>query len=312
MHNETHILEIRVNDEFTLNAGWWEESLWSDGVACRIIHPPEQTMYDQVLHYLETSSKDAKNPPRSSLDFGEVAIATMAVCIRWGSYFSVLTDNTKPIWPMTEQKEISFIDDDEMARINIESSAALAQWIDLMRADDKLYRKLVKVAVRQLPMPLDHIDSTVHHKLYRIIGMINSTRSRRNFIDGMAEYFGQGWIARERDPIAANPTRALANRIINTFWRNKSSIESIHAGKSVVRPLLQRRITPEQEQALVRTTTEWFVPSLHAVYNVINKRSEDSWFDQVLALSLGAFRPPDTWSMHEYTCEVVLLGAEPL
>ena len=49
MHNETHILEIRVNDEFTLNAGWWEESLWSDGVACRIIHPPEQTMYDQVF-----------------------------------------------------------------------------------------------------------------------------------------------------------------------------------------------------------------------------------------------------------------------
>lgn len=293
MQNETHILEIRVNDELTLNAGWWEESLWGDGVACRIIHPPEQTMYDQILCYLETSSKAAKSPPRSNLDFGEVAIATMAVCIRWGSYFAVLTDNTKPIWPVTEQKERSFIDDDEMARINIESSAALAQWIDLMRADDKLYRKLVKAAVQQLPMPVGHIDSTVHRKLYRIIGMINSARSRRNLIDGMTEYFGQEWIARERELVIPNPTRAIANGIINTFWRNKSSIEDIHAGKAVARPLMQRRITPFQEQTLVLETAEWFVPSLHAVYNVINKHSEDSWFDQVLALSLGAFRPPE-------------------
>jgi len=37
------------------------------------------------------------------------------------------------------------IDDDEMAR-NIEASAALAQWIELMRTVDGYYRKMAKTA----------------------------------------------------------------------------------------------------------------------------------------------------------------------
>jgi len=52
------------------------------------------------------------------------------------------------------------IGDEEMARINIEASAALAQWIELMRADDGHFRKMVKAAqtLPMLPPLLDKND----------------------------------------------------------------------------------------------------------------------------------------------------------
>src|SRR5690349_7251269 len=100
MQNKINALSVQVNGDLTLDAGWWEESVWDGKIPCRIIHPPEQTMYDQVLRYLEIATKDVKSPPKSEMNFEEIALATMAVCIRWGSYFAVLADNTKPTWPI--------------------------------------------------------------------------------------------------------------------------------------------------------------------------------------------------------------------
>jgi hypothetical protein len=59
------------------------------------------------------------------------SIAATAVAIRWGSYFAVLADADKPEWSAIRSPVESRIGDHEMARINIESSAALAQWIDI-------------------------------------------------------------------------------------------------------------------------------------------------------------------------------------
>ena len=70
------------------------------------------------------------------------AIATVALCIRWGSYFAVLTDHDLPQWTAAFDPEVSCIGDGEIARINIEASAALSDWIDLMRADQPRFRKL--------------------------------------------------------------------------------------------------------------------------------------------------------------------------
>src|SRR5437588_1251643 len=105
-------------------------------------------MYRQVLSYLEESTRDEKVPPKSHVHFGEVAIATVALCISWGSYFAVLANRDLPQWAAAFDPEVSCIGDGEMARINIEASAALADWIDLLRADQPRFRKLVKVAVQ--------------------------------------------------------------------------------------------------------------------------------------------------------------------
>lgn len=104
--------------------------------------------------------------------------------------------------------------------------------------------------------------------------------------------------------------RWLANGLINAYWRNKSSIEDIHAGKWEARPLLQRRITPTQECTIVQEVAEGIVPSMRAIYNVINKKSEDDWEERALSLAIN-FSPPGYWSLTEQTVEVLLEGAEP-
>ena len=75
----------------------WGRLLQENLFLSRLIHPPEPTMYDQVLRHLETISREIRIPPKSQLNFGEVALATIAVCLRWGTYFAVLADRTKPI-----------------------------------------------------------------------------------------------------------------------------------------------------------------------------------------------------------------------
>jgi len=80
-------------------------------------------------------------------------VAGAAVVLRWGSYLAVLLDRDKPLWPAAHAKGTSRISDEEMARINIEASAALAEWIDLHRADrgGRRYAQLVDRAVSYLP-----------------------------------------------------------------------------------------------------------------------------------------------------------------
>ncbi len=308
-----HQLSVNVNDTLTLNAGWWEETIEEttsgNSLPCRLIHPPEPTMYHQVVRHLETISREAKIPPKSQLNFGEVALATIAVCLRWGTYFAVLADQTKPLWPQTEREEISMIDDGEMARINIEASAALAQWIELMRADDSHFRKIVKAALT-LPMVPSFLDHKTNHKLFRYISFVNSDQARQRFFAYLGEQYGDGWLEKKREEILPNPARWIANGLINVYWRNKSDIENIHAGQWAARPLLQRRITPLQEYNLVKDVAEGIVPYMHATYNSINKKGEDSWEERALSLAVG-FSPPDYWSLTKQTTEVLLEGSEP-
>src|SRR5713226_8039592 len=152
-----HPLTITVNDQCTIDAGSWQECVEEDQTPYRLISPPQTAMYRQALSYLEEATKDMKAPPKSRLHFGEVAIATVAVCLRWGSYFAVLAKGDLPQWTSAYEPEVSCVGDGEMARINIEASAALAGWIDLMRADQQRFSKLVKAAVQLLPFPIAHL-----------------------------------------------------------------------------------------------------------------------------------------------------------
>ena len=53
-------------------------------------------------------------------------MAAAAVVLRWGSYLAVLLDREKPVWSEALSPSTSCISDEEMARINIEASAANA------------------------------------------------------------------------------------------------------------------------------------------------------------------------------------------
>ena len=308
---EQRSLTVNVNARFTVDAGYWQERVEEDQAPSRLVSPPHATMYRQVLSYLEETTRDEKVPPKSQLHFGEMAIATVALCIRWGSYFAVLANRDLPQWTAAFDPEVSCIGDGEMARINIEASAALSDWIDLLRADQPRFRKLVKAAVQLLPFPIAQLDSTTYYDRYRAFSAFNSANGRLYLMEAFARDFGREWLERQKARVLPNPTRALANGILNEHWRNGSGIEDVHAGSiASPRPLLQRRLTGAQEALLMQETAEMFVPTMRAIYSVVSKPSEETWPEQALPYAI-AFKPPADWSLNEQTRAIALPGAEP-
>jgi len=308
---EQRSLTVNVNAGFTVDAGSWQERVEEDQAPYRLVSPPHATMYRQVLSYLEESTRDEKVPPKSHLHFGEVAIATVALCIRWGSYFAVLARRDLPQWAAAFESEVSCIGDGEMARINIEASAALSDWIDLMRADQPRFRKVAKAAVKLLPFPIAQLDGSTYYHRFRALVAFNSAHGRRSLMDALARDFGSEWFERQKARILLNPTRALANGILNEHWRNGSGIEDVHAGSiAPPRPLTQRRLTRAQEALLMQESAELFVPTMRALYSVVSKPSEETWPEQTLPYAI-AFKPPTDWSLDEQTRAIALPGAEP-
>ena len=145
-------LRVRVNDELLLDAGICEEVQGRDGPE-RLIRPPETTLFQQALAYLQTKPDPPKRQSGSMA--GRDGVAAAALVLRWGSYLAVLLDRDTPAWSGGLAVGTSRISDGEMARINIEASAALAEWIDLYRSDPggRSYAQLVDRAVYYLPMP---------------------------------------------------------------------------------------------------------------------------------------------------------------
>jgi hypothetical protein len=143
---------VRVNDELVLDAGTCEDLAVPHGPE-RLIRPPVTTLFHQVLAYLRAKTDPPKRPSGSMV--GREGVAAAAVVLRWGSYLAVLLDRDKPVWTEVQSASTSRICDQEMARISIEASAALAEWIDLLRTDrgGSLYEQLVNRAVSYLPMP---------------------------------------------------------------------------------------------------------------------------------------------------------------
>ena len=108
-------------------------------------------MFEQLLNYLERVA-DSQSDRYEGLSIGREAVTAVAVCLRWGSYLAVLLDHTKPVCAHAQDPNHSRIADSEMARINIEASAALEQWIEILRRDYWRYQALV-FATQRLPMP---------------------------------------------------------------------------------------------------------------------------------------------------------------
>jgi len=293
-------LKVRVDEGLVLDAGWWEEVLDDDGAVRRCVHPPETPMFEQVLDYLGSVPPETGYP---GLHLGQEAVATTAVCLRWGSYLAVLADHDKPLWPQARQEGLSRIADSEMARINVEASAALARWIDIMRTDWERYLSLMWAA-RRLPMTRKRVKRD--RSSIDLLGL-----SVPEFA-AMLESRAQGeWGRRARACAEAHPTRVLANAIVNACWRN-GPIEGIHAGQPSTYPLTQRRITPSEERTLVRTTAGRLAQGILAVFGLIHEKSERTWAERVLPFNLvpGLLVTPTGWSLDEQTRPVWLPGAE--
>ncbi len=145
MNPDARRLIVRVSGELTLDAGSWFEGRGESGLTWRQVEPPARTLFEQLVDYLE---KLPPEPRYTGLRLADEAAAATALCLRWGTCLSVLVDREKPPWKGARQEGLSRISNEEMVRINIEASAALERWIDMLRADPDRSWDLMKKASR--------------------------------------------------------------------------------------------------------------------------------------------------------------------
>ena len=75
------------------------------------------------------------------------------------------------------------------------------------------------------------------------------------------EQYGDEWLEQKRADIMPDPARWLANGLINAYWRNKSSIEDIHAGEWEARPSCSGALRPCKNTALSRRLLRELCPA---------------------------------------------------
>ena len=231
-------------------------------------------------------------------------VAAVAVCLRWGSYLAVLADRDKRPSISAGTRGLSLIADGEMARINIEASAALERWIDLRRSEPERYRRLVHLAIAHLPMPRKTTPVGKEHP--RLLQLAQPAVA-----DQLRAAVPSAKLETATSDALAHPTRVLANAMINYCWRN-GPIETIHAGTDYWYPMTERRIAPSEERQLVRETAAAFSQGMLALDCLMSSENTRNWSDSVLPFHLAEMMlvTPSRWSLTEKTRSLDLPGRE--
>ena len=284
-------LRVRVNDELLLDAGTEET-----GDSERIIHPPEVTLFHQALTYLRAKPNPPAPPACTTIE--DEGAAAAAAVLRWGSYFAVLADRAKPLWAEVRSPTTSRISDAEMARINIEASAALAEWVDLSRANRGTYEELVSRALAYLP--LGKTRPRIEGSRFAILAMpeVATTLINASHADRLAT---------ARADAERTPSRLFANALVNTAWRN-GPVEDIHAGDFRGYPLDHRRVTDREDRALMGFAADRLTTGMEVCGGLAQERPARSWPEQVLPYGLARMMliTPSRWTLTEATREVRL------
>lgn len=294
------LLRVRVNEELSLDAGSWVAEAGPHGTV-QVVSPPETTLFHQVLAYL-MAKPDPPKPPSGSM-VGREGVAAAAVALRWGSYLAVLLDRDKPLLHGIDSPRVSRISDGEMARINIEASAALSEWIDLYRADPggDLYVSLVNRAVVYLPMPKKTAKLEVTG-----FGALALPKAAARVL----ELAHADQLQRARGEVETHASRVFANALINTAWRN-GPVENIHAGAYPRYALDRRRVTPAEERELMAFASGRLAQGTTVCLHFATEHPARSWSDQVLPYGLAEMLliTPSGWTLTESSREVRLPGA---
>ena len=290
-------LWVRVNDELVLDAGTCEVVSGPHGPE-RLIRSPQTTLSQQVLGYLRAKPDPPRRPSGSMV--GREGVAATALALRWGSYLAVLLDRDKPVWPEVRSASTSRISDEEMARINIEASAALATWIDLYREDPggRLYTQLVDRAVYYLPMP----KKTSKLKVTEFAALADPDVAAR-----VVQATDATRLDRARAAAEGHSSRVLANALVNTAWRN-GPVESIHAGGYRGYPLDVRRVTPAEERELMGFVSDRLALGMTVCLQLATEQRRRPWSEQVLPYGLAEMLliTPSRWTLTEASREVRL------
>ena len=210
-------------------------------------------MFQQVVEYLETKPV----PTGGNVRRDEESRAAVAVCVRWGSYFALLADSSRPAASDIDKERTSQIADDEMARLNVEISAGIAWWLTLSGSDEPRYWDLVHRALAYLstgPKTVRALEGT--NRLLACATAEMATQLRSSWL---ADQLDQALVLAERHGI-----RVIANAITLHAWRN-GPVEDVHAGWAEGYELGRRRVLPKAEKAIIRQAQSGLYTGLKAV-----------------------------------------------
>jgi hypothetical protein len=287
-------LAVCVTDDFAVSAGSWHRG--SDGHDHPIAHidPAVVPMFLQVVQYLERQPEVGPGGMR----LADEARAAAAVCIRFGSYFAVLTGAARPLCPDARDETTSHIDDDEIARMNIEISAAIEWWFSLKGSEPQRYGCLVQRALRYLPPGRKTVGRSPH-----------GDRLWACALGSVAAEVGRAWhqerLERDLQLGATHPVRVIANSTTLQSWRN-GPIENVHAGtRSVGHRIDERRVLPRDESAIMRQAQDGLYGALRGVESLMFDGAWPPPPDRVLPF-LTPFLYPSGWSCTEQSRAITL------
>jgi hypothetical protein len=195
---------------------------------------------------------------------------------------------------------MSRIDDEEMARINIEATAGLAAWIDIRREDEGLYRQLVNRSVAYPPMLTRTSKAKVSASAFAALA--DPTMATR-----LVHAVDPERLARVRADVAGHPSRVFANAMVNAAWRN-GPVENMHVGSFQGYPITQRRVTPAEEKELMQPASDGLALGMTVCSVLAWEWLPRSWSEQVLPYGLATMMliTPYRWTLTETSREVRL------
>jgi hypothetical protein len=185
-----------------------------------------------------------------------------------------------------------------MARINIEASAALSEWVNMAREDRGTYEKLVARALVHLPVPKLRPRAT--NSKFAILAM-------PDVADKVIAAVYSDRLARIRADAESYPSRIFANALVNVAWRN-GPVEDIHAGKARDYPVDQRRLTPDEEHAVLAFAADRLGSGMDICRKLKEERAGRSRPEQVMPYGVAGMMlvTPSGWTLTEATRDVRL------
>lgn len=304
-------LRVQVHDALTLDAGTLvaAEPTAATGVTVR---PPAVPMVDQVLAFLEASPEVPARAPSPA----ELAAATVAVCLRYGTWFALLSDEHRPA--LRVGRDASRIRNAEMARINVEASAALERWLEVRREGAARFHQLVARALHYLPPQpppgrrrsrprTREPDAKVTRGLHLKLPALTTPALADRVTTGTRAVQPALFAARAAE-VQAHPTRVLSNALVFTTWRD-GPVETVAAGTWEDFPLDTCRLSARERDRLLRHTIAELAVALPAVEAMIDETGR-SWEDKVLPFHLLAWWDvtPEDWTLTERSWEIEVRG----
>ncbi len=247
------------------------------------ITPPAVPLFRQVIDYLEAQPP----PPAGYVRLADEARAAVAICLRYGSYFAALADASCPFSPNVRDENASHIDDDEMARMNVEISAAVQWWLTLKGSDEQRYTQVIQNALAYLPLGRKTVTRSPE-------GDALMACATAAMATAMRDVWPAERLERQLRLAETHGVRAIANTITLLSWRN-GPVETVHAGYYVGHALKERRVLPRHEKAIMRQAQN----GLSAAVKAVDYMAFDGAWPPPAGRVLAFMRPfchPTDWS----------------